>query len=110
MKCEMFMLKEPEDTSQSTQLIYSTRWTHASTQLQSLHKTNSRIYLLRQVIERNIRGGIEVRERRGRRRRKLLSDLKKRRILTPEEGSSYRTMYRARFGRGFGPVVRETTK
>jgi hypothetical protein len=32
--------------------------------------------LLRQVIERNIKGGIEVRGRRGRRRRKLLDDLK----------------------------------
>jgi hypothetical protein len=31
--------------------------------------------LLRQVIERNIKGGIEVTERRGRRRRMLLDDL-----------------------------------
>jgi hypothetical protein len=31
--------------------------------------------LLRQVIERKIRGGMEVRGRRGRRRRKLLDDL-----------------------------------
>jgi hypothetical protein len=49
--------------------------------------------------------------RRGRRRRKLLDDLKERR------GYSYRkevvldrTMWIAHFGRGFGPVVRQTTK
>jgi hypothetical protein len=35
--------------------------------------------LLRQVIEGKIKGGIEVRGRRGRRRRKLLDDLKERR-------------------------------
>jgi hypothetical protein len=35
--------------------------------------------LLRQVIEGKIKGGIEVTGRRGRRRRKLLDDLKERR-------------------------------
>jgi hypothetical protein len=35
--------------------------------------------LLRQVIEEKIKGGIEVIERRGKRRRKLLDDLKERR-------------------------------
>jgi hypothetical protein len=35
--------------------------------------------LLRQVIEEKIKGGIEVIGRRGRRRRKLLDDLKERR-------------------------------
>jgi hypothetical protein len=44
----------------------------------------------------------------GRRRRKLLDDLKERReyshLKTEEESS------RSHFGRGFGPVVRQTTK
>jgi hypothetical protein len=35
--------------------------------------------LLQQVIERKIKGGVEVTGRRGRRHRKLLDDLKKRR-------------------------------
>jgi hypothetical protein len=35
--------------------------------------------LLQQVIERKIKGGIEVKGRRGRRRRKLLDNLKERR-------------------------------
>jgi hypothetical protein len=35
--------------------------------------------LLQRVIEEKIKGGIEVTERRGRRRRKLLDDLKERR-------------------------------
>jgi hypothetical protein len=49
--------------------------------------------------------------RQGRRRRKLLDDLKERRGYShfKEEGMD-RTMWRARFGRGFGPVVRQTTK
>ena len=68
--------------------------------------------LLERVIEGKIRGGwIEVTERRGRRRRKLLDDLKERRGYSHlKEEALDRTMWRARFGRGFGPVVRRTTK
>jgi hypothetical protein len=55
--------------------------------------------------------GIEVTGRQGRRRRKLLDDLKKRRGYSYlKEEALDRTMWRARFGRGFGPVVRQTTK
>jgi hypothetical protein len=67
--------------------------------------------LLQQVIEGKIEGGIEVTGRRGRRRRKLLDDFKKRRgYCHLKEEALDRTMWRARFGRGFGPVVRQTTK
>jgi len=67
--------------------------------------------LLQRVIEGNITGGIEVTGRRGRRRRKLLDDLKERRRYSHlKEEALDRTMWRARFGRGFGPVVRQTTK
>jgi len=67
--------------------------------------------LLQRVTERKIQGGIEVTGRRGRRRRKLLDDLKERRGYSHlKEEALYRTMWRARFGRGFGPVVRQTTK
>jgi hypothetical protein len=53
--------------------------------------------------------GIEVTERRGRRRRKLLDDLKERRGYSYlKEEALDRTVWRARFGRGFGPVVRQT--
>ena len=49
--------------------------------------------------------------RRGRRRRKLPDDLKERRGYTHlKEEALDRTMCRARLGRGFGPVVRQTTK
>jgi len=49
--------------------------------------------------------------RRGRRRRKLLDDLKERRGYSHlKEEALYRTMWRDRFGRSFGLVVRETTK
>ena len=67
--------------------------------------------LLQQVFEGKIKGGIEVTGRRGRRRMKLL-DLKERRggYSDLKEKALDRTMWRARFGRGFGPVVRRTTK
>jgi hypothetical protein len=49
--------------------------------------------------------------RRGRRRRKLLDDLKERRGYSyVMEEAVDRTMWRAGFGRGFGPNVRQTNK
>ena len=62
--------------------------------------------LLQQVNEGKIRGEIEVTRRRGRRRKKLLDDLKDRRgyCQLKEEGLD-RTIWRNRFGRGFGLVV-----
>jgi hypothetical protein len=65
--------------------------------------------LLKPVIEGKINGGIEVTGRRGRRCRKLLDDFKERRGYSHlKEKAVDRTMWRARFGRGFGPVVRQT--
>jgi hypothetical protein len=49
--------------------------------------------------------------RQGRRRRKLLDDVKERRGYSHlTEEALDRTMWRAGFGRSFGPVVRQTTK
>jgi hypothetical protein len=63
------------------------------------------------LIEGKIKGEIEVTERRGRRRRKLLDDLKERRgYCHLKEETLDRPLWKARFGRGFGPVVRQTTK
>jgi hypothetical protein len=64
--------------------------------------------LLQRVTEGKIQGGIEVTGKQERRRRKLLDDLKERRGYFHLKLD--RTMWRARFGRGFGPVVRQTTK
>jgi hypothetical protein len=67
--------------------------------------------LLQWVTEGQIKGGIEVTGRRGRKRRKLLDDLKERRGYSHlEEEALDRTMWRDRFGRRFEPVVRQTTK
>jgi len=67
--------------------------------------------LLQRVIKGKIQGGIEVTGRQGRRRRKLLDDLKERRGYSHLKDEALdRTMWRARFGRGFGPVVRQTVK
>jgi len=67
--------------------------------------------LLQRVTEGKIKGGIEVTGRQGRRRGKLLDDLKERRGYSQlKQEALDRTMWRARFGRSFGPVVRQTTK
>jgi len=67
--------------------------------------------LLQRVIEGKIKEGIEETGRRGRRRKKLLDDLKERRGYSHlKEEALDRTMWRVRFGRGFGPVVRQTAK
>jgi hypothetical protein len=67
--------------------------------------------LIQRVIEGKIQGGIEVTGRQGRRRRKLLDDLKEMTGYSHlKEEALDCTMWRARFGGGFGPVVRQTTK
>jgi len=67
--------------------------------------------LLQRVIEGKIKGEIEVTGRGGRRRKKLLDDLKERRGYSHSKKEALdRSMWRARFGRGFGSVVRQTTK
>jgi hypothetical protein len=67
--------------------------------------------LLQRVIEENIKGEIEVTGRRGRRRRNLLDDLKERKGYYHLTGEALdRTKWRGRFGTGFGPFVRQTTK
>ena len=67
--------------------------------------------LLKQVIEGKIKGEMEVRRRRGKRRKKLLDDLKDRRGYSRlKEEALNRTMWRNHFGRGFGPVVRQNTE
>jgi len=67
--------------------------------------------LLQRVIEGKIKGGIEVAGRRGRRRRMLLDDLKERRGYSHLKAETLdRTVWRAGFGRGFGPVVRQTAE
>ena len=60
--------------------------------------------LLQLVTEGKIQRELEVTGRQGRRRRKLLDDLKERR------GYSHWKEERARFEIVFGPVVRQTTK
>jgi hypothetical protein len=67
--------------------------------------------LLQEVIEGRIKWVIEVTRRQGIRRKKLLDDLKERRGYPHlKEGALDRTMWRARFVSGFGPVVRQNTE
>jgi hypothetical protein len=52
-----------------------------------------------------------VTRRRGRRRKKLLDDLKDRRDYSHlKKDALDRTIWRNRFGRGVGPVVRQITE
>ena len=54
---------------------------------------------------------MEVTRIRGRRRKKLLDDLKDKRGYSHlKEVALDRTMWRNRFGGGFGPVVRQNTE
>ena len=56
-------------------------------------------------------GEMKVARRRGRRRKKLLDDLKDRRGYSHLKGEALdRTVWRHRFGGGFGPVVRQNTE
>jgi len=67
--------------------------------------------LLKQVIEGKIKGELEVARRRGKRRRKLLDDLKERiRYSHLKEEALDRNMWKNRFGGGFEPVVRQNTE
>ena len=70
-----------------------------------------RNYLLKQVIEGKIKEEMEVTRRRGRRRKKLLDDLKDRRGYSHlKEKALDRSMWRNRFEGGFGPIVRQNTE
>jgi len=67
--------------------------------------------LLKQFIKGKIKGEIEVTRRRGRRRKKLLDDLKDRRGYSHlKEEALDRTMWRNCSGGGFGPVIRQNTE
>jgi hypothetical protein len=63
------------------------------------------------LLKERYKEGIEVTGRQGRRHRNLLDDLKERReYYHLKEEALDRTMWRAHFGRGFEPVVRQTAK
>ena len=63
------------------------------------------------IILPKIKGEIDVTRRRGRRRKKLLDGLKDRRgYYHLKEEALDRTMWRNRFGRDVGPVVRQITE
>jgi hypothetical protein len=63
------------------------------------------------VIEGKLGGRIEITGRRRRRHKQLLDDLKeRRRYWKLKEKELDRTLWRTRFGRGYGPVVTQTTE
>jgi hypothetical protein len=67
--------------------------------------------LLKHVIEGKLKGRKEMTGRRGRRRKQILDDLKEETGYWKfKEEALDRTLWRTRFGRGYGPVVRQTTE
>jgi len=67
--------------------------------------------LLKHVIDGKIEGRIEVTGRQGRRRKHLLDDLEEKRgYCKQNEEEPDRILRRNRFGRGYGPVVRQNTQ
>jgi hypothetical protein len=67
--------------------------------------------LLKQVIGGKLEGRIKVTERRRRRCKQLLDDLKeKKRCWKLKEEALDRTVWRTRFGRGYRPVVKRTAE
>jgi hypothetical protein len=82
-----------------------------------LRKTNWIGHILRRncfikhVIEGKIEGRMEVKGRPGRRSKQLLDDLKEKRgHWKLKEEAPDRTVWRNKFGRGYGPVVRQTVE
>jgi hypothetical protein len=67
--------------------------------------------LIKQVIEGKIKGEMKVTRRQGRRRKKLLDDLKDKRGYSHlKEENLDRTVWRNRFGGSYGTVVRQNTE
>ena len=67
--------------------------------------------LLKHVNDGKVEGRMKVTGTRGRRHKQLLDDLKaKRGYWKLKESALDCTLWRIRFGRGYGPVVRETTE
>jgi hypothetical protein len=65
--------------------------------------------LLKHVIERQLRGRIEMMGRRGIRHKQLLDDLQEKRRYRKFEVLDC-TLWGTRFGRGYEPVIRHTTE
>jgi hypothetical protein len=73
------------------------------------HILSRNYYLLKHVTEGKTEGRIKVTGKRGIRRQKLLDDVKeKRRYCKLQQEALDRTVWRTRFERGYGPVVRQT--
>jgi len=80
-------------------------------------KANWIVHILRRdrLLEHDIEGKIKVRMdvmgKRGRRRKQLLNDFKEKRgYCIMKEEILDRILRRSRFGRGYGPVVRQITQ
>jgi hypothetical protein len=70
-----------------------------------------RNWVLKEVTEGKLEKRIEMTGRRGRSSKQILDNLKeKRRYWKLKEGALDRTLWRTRLGRGYGPVVRQTTE
>jgi hypothetical protein len=67
--------------------------------------------LLKHITEEKIEEGIEVKGKRGRRSKQILDDLKETKgYWKLKKDALDRTLWRSRFGRSYGLVIRQTTE
>jgi hypothetical protein len=105
----MWCLRRVEDISWSG--CAGNRVKRASSMLRAIESWQilRRKCLLKHVIGGKIEGRPEMRGRRGRRHKQLLDDLKgKIGCWKLKEEALDGTLWRTRFGRGYGPVLRQT--
>ena len=87
-------------------ILHTIKWRKSNWQGHILRRN----YRLKHIIEGKIKRMIEVTERRVRRRKQLLDDLKEtREYWKLKDEAIDRTLWRTRFGRGCGPVAKQTT-
>jgi hypothetical protein len=101
------------DRVRNEEVLYRVKEGRNALQTRNTKKVNWIGHILRRncLLKHVTEGKIEMTGRRGRRRKKLLDDLnEKRRYWKLKEEALDRTLWRTRFGRGYGPVVRQTTE
>jgi sugar-specific transcriptional regulator TrmB len=111
---EMWCWRRMEKISWTEHVRNEEELLRVNEQTNILHEIRKRIVhnlrrncLLKQVIKGKINGETEV----TRRHRKLLDDLTDKRGYSHlKEEALDRTLWKAHFGRGFGPVIRQTTE
>ena len=102
MRNEEVLLRVKEDRSMLHTIKWMANW---------IGRILCRNCLLKQVIEGKIEGRIVVMGRWGRRHEQLLDEFKEKREYWESKNEALDcTLWRASFGKGYGPVIRQATE